>query len=133
MQASHSGAMSAPKSTEKQLWNPCCHWVVQMTKKSPTWIQSWSQGGYVLQERDIKSLVHELELVEVFPLSAPHTYPGTYQNFMGSRMPDSIVIPRMDKTLHPLLQKIIGKSKKPTSQRFLIKKVDVSPKIQRPK
>ena len=44
IQTSHSGALSAPKSTKKQLWNPCCHWVVQMTKKSPTWIQSWSQG-----------------------------------------------------------------------------------------
>ena len=44
IQASHSGAMSAPKSTKKQLWNPCCRWVVQMTKKSRTWIQSCSQG-----------------------------------------------------------------------------------------
>ena len=31
---------------------------------------------------------------------------------MGSRMPDSPVIPRMDKTLHPFLQKIIEKKKK---------------------
>ena len=54
IQASHSGAMSAPKSTKKQLWNPCCHWVVQMTKKSPTWIQSWSQGGSKIHQKSTK-------------------------------------------------------------------------------
>ena len=46
--------MSAPKSTKKQLWNPCCHWVVQMTKKSPTWIQSWSQGVPKIHKKSSK-------------------------------------------------------------------------------
>ena len=42
-----------PNQQKNQLWNPCCHWVVQMTKKSPTWIQSWSQGG----PKSIKNLL----------------------------------------------------------------------------
>ena len=32
---------------------------------------------------------------------------GTYQNFMGSRMPDLPLVPRMDRTLHHFLQNII--------------------------
>ena len=51
IQASHSGAMSAPKSTKKQLWNPCCQWVVQMTKKSLTWFRSWSQGAPKMHQK----------------------------------------------------------------------------------
>ena len=52
---------------------------------------------------------------------------------MGSRMPDSPIIPRMDRTLHQFLQKIIDKSKKPTSQQVLRKNMDVCQKVQRSK
>ena len=63
IQASHSGAMSAPKSTKKPLWNPCFHWVVQMTKKSPTWIQSWSQGDPKIHQKSSK--------IQVWPPRCP--------------------------------------------------------------
>ena len=65
-------------------------------------------------------------------------HPSTFidfpiQNCMGSRMPDLLVIPRMDKTLHYFFRNTPWKNEKPTSQRFLIKQMDVSQKIQRPK
>ena len=50
---------------------------------------------------------------------------GTYQNFMGSRMPDLQFIFRMDRTLHPCWQEIIEKSEKSNIPTSLGKTKDV--------
>ena len=44
---------------------------------------------------------------------------GTYQNLMGSRMPDLPSMTRMDKTLGPFLQKNTETYKFATSQQVL--------------
>ena len=50
---------------------------------------------------------------------------------MGSWMPDLRSIPRMDRTLHPCLIKLIGKFKRPTSQQVLERNNDAFKKQQK--
>ena len=91
-----------------------------------------------LQQGKLSSAVLSFSTVEVCSSDLTHmhvivTKKKTYQKNMGSRMPDLQLIPRMDGTLHPFLQKNIGKSKNPTSQQVLRTNMDVFKKIQRPK
>ena len=46
--------MSTRKSLKKQLWNPHCNWVVQITNKSSKWLQSWSPGGPEIHQKSTK-------------------------------------------------------------------------------
>ena len=102
----------------------------------------WREIGPICQKADSEIRTHDGALQDDFSEQdrswddsgtiISETY-GSYQSFMGSRMPDLPLIPRMDRTLHTFWQNNIGKAEKEISQQVLGKEIALFKKIQRPK